>query len=82
LIALKVPIIGILENMKMNQSTVLKQKTEKLGLPYLGYIRYDRRVESSIGNTDRLLKTSFAKEVQRITSQILSTNAKYSRRFP
>jgi ATP-binding protein involved in chromosome partitioning len=82
LIALKVSIIGILENMKTNQSTALKHQTEKLGLTYLGHVRYDRRVESFIGDTDRLLKTNFAKEVQRITSQILSTNAKYSHRFP
>src|SRR5512136_1732038 len=38
---LKVPVIGILENMKMNKTESIERETKKLGLKYLGEIPFD-----------------------------------------
>jgi ATP-binding protein involved in chromosome partitioning len=67
---LKVPIIGVVENMKMNHSKVIKQKVQSLGVPFLGEIPFDNRIEESIGKTKKLLKTVFAEKVEEIASKI------------
>jgi ATP-binding protein involved in chromosome partitioning len=67
---LKIPVLGIVENMKMNHSKTVQQQTRKLGLAYLGGIAYDSEIEKSIGNTNLLLNTSLAAEVQNITTKI------------
>ena len=68
---LKIPIIGVVENMKMNETTKIKQQTEKLGLTFLGEIPYDPNVEAAIGNETKLLKTALAKKIKEITTKNL-----------
>ncbi len=65
-----VPVIGVIENMKMNNSETIQQQTRKLGLTFLGDIPYDLKVEEAIGSTDKLLKTTLAKKVEGIISGI------------
>jgi len=67
---LKIPVIGVVENMKMNKSNAIRRQTEKLDLRFLGEIPYDTGVERAIGITDRLKKTVFAKKVEEITVRI------------
>lgn len=67
---LKVPVIGVVENMKMNQSKTIQQQTQKLGLTYLGEIPYDTKVEEAIGNTNKLLNNMLADEVKNIATKI------------
>jgi len=67
---LKIPMVGVIENMKMNDSKTIQQQTRKLGLDFLGKIPYDSKVEEAIGNTNKLLGTTFAKKVQQIASKI------------
>jgi ATP-binding protein involved in chromosome partitioning len=55
---LHMPIIGVVENMKADKSAAIKQETIKLGLKYLGSIGSDAKVESSIGNPEKLLNTA------------------------
>ena len=52
------PIIGVVENMKMDKSNCIQTETEKLGLKYLGAIPYDPQVEAAIGNPAKLLETA------------------------
>lgn len=68
---LKVPIIGVIENMKMNDDTFIQQKTEKLGLFFLGGISYDSKVEGAIGNTAALFDTDIAEIAKQIVAKIL-----------
>jgi ATP-binding protein involved in chromosome partitioning len=68
--AMKIPIIGILENMVMNHSRFTEEQTGRLGLTYLGQTPYDSTVENAIGDTDRLLKTVFAERLERISFKI------------
>ncbi len=63
---LKMPIVGVVENLKMDKSTAIKQETHNLGLKYLGEIVYDANVESSIGNPQKLLITSVGQAMDKI----------------
>ena len=63
---LKMPIIGIVENMKMDNANSVQVETEKLGLKYLGAIPYDPQVEAAIGNPTKLLDTAIGKTMPQI----------------
>jgi ATP-binding protein involved in chromosome partitioning len=65
---LKVPIIGVVENMKSSNAENIKQKTEKLGVKFLTAIPYDPEVEGAIGDVTRLLNTNFAQKISEIAA--------------
>ncbi len=67
---LEIPIIGIVENMKMNGSKFIQRRVESLGLPFLGEIPFDNEIEGAIGNVDMLLKTVFAKKLESIAAKL------------
>ncbi len=67
---LKIPVIGVVENMKMNDSKIIQQRSRKLGLNFLAEIPYDPKVEKAIGNTNKLQNTSFAKKIEEMVPQI------------
>jgi ATP-binding protein involved in chromosome partitioning len=67
---LKVPILGIVENMKMTQSKDVQVQTEELGLKFLAEIPYDGKVESAIGNTKKLFDTVLARKVKEIAQKV------------
>ncbi|NLB77169.1 MAG: Mrp/NBP35 family ATP-binding protein [Crenarchaeota archaeon] len=53
---LKMPIVGIVENMKRDNADTIKSESSRLGLMYLGGVQYDSRVENFIGNPLKLLQ--------------------------
>ena len=67
---LKIPVIGVIENIKMDNSDTIQKQARKLGLEFLEEIPYDPKVEEAIGNTNKLLGTTFAKKVEQIASKI------------
>jgi ATP-binding protein involved in chromosome partitioning len=67
---LKIPILGIVENMKMNQSETIRVQTRKLGLTYLIGIPYDPQIEETIGKTNKLLDTRMGKEIEQLVSHL------------
>lgn len=67
---LKVPIIGVIENMKISGSRSMKQQVEALGLNLLTEIPYDLTVEPAIGNPEKLLKTVLGQKIQ-VTAQAI-----------
>jgi len=69
---LRLPIVGIVENLKMNKSIAIQCETEKLGLNYIGTIAYDIDVESSIGNPQALLSTAVGKAMDVTKKAIVS----------
>jgi len=71
---LKIPIVGIVENMKMKESNFIREEAEEQNIPYLGEISFDPWVEDSIGDVDKLLQTEFAQNVRKTTSNILQLN--------
>lgn len=66
---LKVPVIGVLENMKMKESQHVKQQAAAIGLPFLGEIPFDPEVEEALGNVDWLMETVFAKRLAALISK-------------
>lgn len=73
--ALRVPVLGVVENMKMNDSKTIRQETQILGLKFLQEIPYDSEVEAAIGDTDKLLCTALAEKVKQLCSKIVETQA-------
>jgi Mrp family chromosome partitioning ATPase len=67
---LKMPIIGIVENMKMDQSRTIQQQTRELSIAYLTEIPYDAKVEEAIGIPNKLLDTLIGKSVQELASEM------------
>jgi ATP-binding protein involved in chromosome partitioning len=65
---LKVPIIGVIENMKISEASFVKEQTKMFNVPFLGEVGFDRNLEDSIGNVGRLLKTNFAQAIKEIVS--------------
>ena len=68
---LKLPIIGLIENMKMYDSNYIKHSVSRIKIRYLGYISFDRNLEESIGNTNKLQKTNFMKDLKNVLSKIV-----------
>jgi ATP-binding protein involved in chromosome partitioning len=68
---LKIPIIGVIENMKMVDSSYIKDSISKMKIRYLGYISFDKSLEESIGNTNKLQKTVFMKDLEIVLSKII-----------
>jgi ATP-binding protein involved in chromosome partitioning len=66
----KVPVLGVLENMQMKDSTWIKQQTEIKGIRYLGAIPYDSLLEENIGNTEGLLRTEFSEALKEIVENL------------
>ncbi|MCX6667972.1 MAG: P-loop NTPase [Euryarchaeota archaeon] len=67
---LKIPIIGVIENMSMTKSSFISGKICEMNLQYLGSIPFDQNLENSIGDIDKLLKTNFMKDLDEITKSI------------
>jgi ATP-binding protein involved in chromosome partitioning len=65
---LRVPIIGVVENMKMNELKNIERETEKLGVKFLAGIPYDPQVEEAIGNETKLRDTTIAKRIKQVVA--------------
>ena len=65
---LRVPIIGVIENMKTSNAENIKKETEKLGTQFLTGIPYDPEVEDAIGDVTRLLKTALAQKINEVAA--------------
>ena len=61
---LHVPIIGVVENMKINKTTNIKKETKRIGAKYLAELPYDPEVEKAIGDLAKLLETAFAQRIR------------------
>jgi ATP-binding protein involved in chromosome partitioning len=66
----RIPVIGIVENMKMDNSKDIQHSADELDLKFLTGIPYDPAVEKALGNIDKLLSTALAKKIHQIASAI------------
>jgi len=67
---LRIPIIGVIENMKMKESQFIQQQVEGRGTRFVGEIPFDTMLEESIGNVKKLLKTEFGKKLEEIVEDL------------
>lgn len=63
LLELKMQVIGVIENMKMDKLRGVQAQTKQLGLKYLGEVAFDPQVEASIGSKQKLLDTTIGKKM-------------------
>jgi ATP-binding protein involved in chromosome partitioning len=63
---LKIPILGVIENMIIKNSNLIKNQIEKMSLKYLGSINFDKNLEENIGKPKELLKTQMANDLEKI----------------
>jgi ATP-binding protein involved in chromosome partitioning len=68
---LKVPIIGVVENMKMDEAENIEQETGRLGVEFLAGIPFDPMVEEAIGDVAKLRGTVIAKQVREVAAKNL-----------
>jgi ATP-binding protein involved in chromosome partitioning len=69
---LKFPIIGVVENMKMNRTKNIEQETKKLGLKFLAEIPFDPKVEEAIGDETKLLDTTLAQRIKEVAASSIT----------
>lgn len=62
----KVPILGVIQNMKTKEFPEVREWIEKFDVRYLGEIAYDDGFEDCLGVPERLLKSAFAKRIRKI----------------
>jgi len=67
---LKLPVIGVVENMKMNESDYVEDSVTKMGLVYLGDVTFDRDLEDSIGIPNNIMKTKFMSDLDKINDKV------------
>lgn len=70
LIELKIPILGVIENLVLKNSVLIKQQIEKMNLCYLGSINFDNDLEDSIGKPDDLLNSRIAYDLNYIMNNL------------
>jgi ATP-binding protein involved in chromosome partitioning len=70
LIELKKPVLGVIENMTMADSSFIEQEVKKLKVRYLGRIHFDDALEEAIGNADRLAGTQAMKNLIEILRKV------------
>ncbi|MGB9853966.1 MAG: P-loop NTPase [Candidatus Bathyarchaeales archaeon] len=73
---LKVPVVGVVENMKMKESSFIKQQVEATDLPYFGEIPFDPKIEEALGRVDLFMETVFVRKLDEAVSSsfLLSSN--------
>ncbi|MCD6509049.1 MAG: P-loop NTPase [Thermoprotei archaeon] len=64
--SLGAPILGIIENMRTEATSLITELAEESGIRYLGWTPYDPNVEKCIGDPRKLLMTDFAKKLAEI----------------
>jgi len=71
LLELKVPIIGVIENMKFTKNPFIQEQVKIFNISSLGEIYFDKDFEDSIGDIDKLYNTNFAQSLKEIVLKIL-----------
>lgn len=67
---LNIPMLGIIENMKMKKSIFIQQQIENRRLAFWGEIPFDNMLEEAIGNVDKLLQTDFGRSIENIVQNL------------
>jgi len=68
---MKLPILGIIENMQRKNKEFTKEKLNHADIKYLGGVRFDENLEASIGNPNKLIKTDFMKDLFGIVDSVI-----------
>lgn len=70
LIELKIPILGIIENMVIEKSNIIKNQIKNINVNYLGSIMFDKNLENSIGKPKSLYKTDMYGDLDNVLNNM------------
>ena len=70
---IKVPLLGVIENMSFKKDTMVTDFCKTEGAPYLGRIGFDMDLEDAIGDSKKLQKSLFIKEMNEVVEKIESS---------
>lgn len=62
---LKIPVLGVIENMRVRETS-----GEFFGKDFLGSIRFDMELEKTLGDPEKLMKTRFSQELTAIAKKL------------
>lgn len=65
---LKIPILGVIENMKNADSPFMRTELKDFDVPFLGAVKFDKNLEDSIGNADDFFKSGLVRGLGKIVS--------------
>jgi len=74
LVELNVPVLGVLENMKMTDSSFIRKEVEERDIKFLGEVPFDEKIEESLGNVKKLLNIKFGKALKRMIDEKIILN--------
>ncbi|QDA30915.1 ATP-binding protein [Thermococcus indicus] len=63
-------ILGIIENLKLDEEKDIEELAKRFDVPYLAGIPLYRDLEGKIGKPDELLKTNFAERIRKVVEEI------------
>ncbi|MCS7107583.1 MAG: P-loop NTPase [Acidilobaceae archaeon] len=63
--------VGVLENMAYS-APLLREEAGRLGFKHLGTIGFDRELSAAIGRPERMMNTSFARDVEKIVPSLVA----------
>jgi len=63
-------ILGVVENMKLDNEENVKKLAERYSIPYLAGIPFYSELESKIGNVEELMKTEFAERIRELAGRL------------
>lgn len=61
-----IPILGVIENMKLKRNSFVKENIEPFDVMFLGEIDFDENLEACIGDKEKLLTSHFAQATKKI----------------
>jgi ATP-binding protein involved in chromosome partitioning len=63
-------VIGIVENMKLDEEKEIENLAKEFGVPYLAGVPLYRDLDEKIGNVEELLKTEFARKIEEVADSL------------
>jgi len=69
LTTLRVPVLGIIENLCMHKSEAVQKNANALGIKFLGRIGFDDEIEERIGKPEAILKSEFTRQLDAIINR-------------
>jgi len=76
---IKSPIIGVIENMKRGENDFIPKECERLNLDYLGSVRFDEKLEDSIGDSEKIKESKVFEDILRISRFLMEGQRDLSR---
>jgi ATP-binding protein involved in chromosome partitioning len=69
---LNLALIGVLENMSLNNSSYIKDTVQSLDINYLGSINFYKNLEDLIGNPKLLTESEFSQDLEKIIKDFVN----------